>query len=223
MGTSHEIGGGMNRWLSLSGLASVVVVLAAFSGLGNDTPGEKASAADVMAFYDAHQGRQAAAAFVLAVAAPLIVLFGVNLAMAFWPTQTGRRPVWQSVLIGGSVFAGMAFALTALFHFAVAQTADNKSLSAGAAQAFNVLDNHSWMVFNAGLGVFMLGAAGTLIPHTGAFRKLGWVALVAGVAFYIPFADFLALVVTGLWLITTSVLLFRSQRQPRFAGSPKLA
>jgi hypothetical protein len=30
-------------------------------------------------------------------------------------------------------------------------------------------------------------------------------------------------VVTGLWLITTSVLLFRSQRQPGFAGAPGLA
>ena len=29
----------------------------------------------------------------------------------------------------------------------------------------------------------------------------GWIALVAGVALFIPFADFFALIVSGLWII----------------------
>jgi hypothetical protein len=224
MGTSSDTGrGASGRWLSLSGVAFVAVVLAGFSALGEDTPSEKASAADITSFYSAHQASQTATAFVLAAAAPLIVLFGVSLALAFWPVEPGRRPLWQFVLIGGSVCTGVAFAISALFHLGVVISADTEGFTAGATQAFNALDSHSWVVITGGLGVFMLGAAGSLIPRGGAFRTLGWIALAAAIAFYIPFANFAALVVSGLWIITASILLFRSQREPVFAGRPELA
>ena len=44
---------------------------------------------------------------------------------------------------------------------------------------------------------------------------LGWIALVAGIALFIPFADFFALIVSGLWLIWTSIAMYRSG--PAFA------
>ena len=53
----------------------------------------------------------------------------------------------------------------------------------------------------------MLGAAGSLIPR--GSRALGWSALVLGIALFIPFADFVALLLTGIWIIVTSILQFR--------------
>jgi hypothetical protein len=214
---------GKARWLCLTGVAFVIVVLAGFSALGADTPGEKASAADITSFYNAHQASQTATAFVLAAAAPLVVIFGICLALAFWPSESGARPLWQFVLIGGSICTGVAFGISALFHLATVIGADTDGFSGGAMQAFNALDAHNWVMITAGLGVFMLGAAGVLIPRSGAFRTLGWIALVAGIAFYIPFSNFFALVVSGLWFITASVLLFRAQGEPVFAGTPELA
>jgi hypothetical protein len=38
---------------------------------------------------------------------------------------------------------------------------------------------------------------------------LGWIALAAGIALFIPFADFAGLIVTGLRIIAMSVLLYR--------------
>jgi hypothetical protein len=64
------------------------------------------------------------------------------------------------------------------------------------------------VAFNAGLGVLMLGAGASLLASK-TNRVLGWIALVAGIALFIPFADFVALIVTGLWLIWTSITLFR--------------
>ena len=47
----------------------------------------------------------------------------------------------------------------------------------------------------------MLGAAGLLISGAGARRVLGWTALVLGVALFIPYADFVALMVMLVWFI----------------------
>ncbi len=55
-----------------------------------------------------------------------------------------------------------------------------------------------------------------------AQRWMGWVALVViGVAMFIPFADFFALLLMGLWLIAQSVLLLRSSgiREPASAAA----
>lgn len=70
------------------------------------------------------------------------------------------------------------------------------------------LDSDSWVAFNAALGVMMLGAAGCMIPS--GVRFMGWSALVLGIALFIPFADFFALVLTLVWIIVESVLLYRA-------------
>jgi hypothetical protein len=201
------------RLLSLSGAAFVILAVVAIVILGGDTPDGNASAAKVSSFYQAHQNRQNLAAFVLAASVPLLVFFGATLTSAVWPAQAGRRPIWPVVLAGGSVLAAGAFALSAFIHFALADSAD--SVAASAAQGLNALDADTWIAFNSCLGVMMFGAAGSLIPTTGNYRLLGWVALPLGIALLIPFADFFGLLLTGIWIIVTSVML--SRRAPALA------
>jgi hypothetical protein len=76
------------------------------------------------------------------------------------------------------------------------------------------------MAFCASLGVLMLGAAGSLLAHRVSPVR-AWVALVAGIALFIPAADFVALIVSGLWIIATSIILFRRNRA--VAPAPQLA
>jgi hypothetical protein len=203
------------RVLPLSGVAFVVLAVLAVVVLGGDTPANDASGAEVLSFYDAHSVRQGVAAFVFAVSVPFLVFFGVSLATTAWPEGADRRPVWQYVLIGGSALAGAVLLMSAWVHFALADGADNK-LSPEALQGLNVLDADSWIAFNAGLGVMMLGAAGCVIPRVRAALPtwLGWTALVLGIALFIPFADFIALILTLLWLIVVSVMLFRRSADP---------
>jgi hypothetical protein len=214
MGTASETQGMAGRLLPLSGVAFVILTVLAIAGLGGDTPDSEASAAKVASFYNAHDSRQMATAFVVAAAVPFLVFFGVSLAVALWPREAGGRPVWQLVLAGGSLLAAGAFLLAAFVTFALADGAGQ--LAATTLQGLNVLDANTWIAFNSALGVMMLGAAGSLIPR--ASRVLGWTALVLGVALFIPFADFFALLLTGIWIIVTSVLLFR--RGPAFAYGP---
>jgi uncharacterized membrane protein YkvI len=72
-----------------------------------------------------------------------------------------------------------------------------------------VLDGNVWLPFNSGLGVMMLGAAGLLLTETRLPSWLGWIALVLGVALFIPWVDFFALVVALVWIIVASVMLYR--------------
>ena len=126
-------------------------------------------------------------------------------------------PEWR-----GSAVAGVGFLIAALFHIALTQTANVSGVSTGALQSLAALDEHSWVAFNSGLGVMMLGAAGTLLASR-THRVLGWIALVAGIALFVPFADFVGLIVSGLWIITTSVQLYRSQPAESLARRPELA
>ena len=59
-------------------------------GLVGSTPGSDEPGAKVASYYDAHQARVFAAAFVLAAAAAFLVFFAVGLASALWPFSTAR-------------------------------------------------------------------------------------------------------------------------------------
>jgi hypothetical protein len=77
----------------------------------------------------------------------------------------------------------------------------------------------TWVAFNAAFGVIMLGAAGSLLADGRGYRWLGWVALLLGIALFIPYADFIALLLTLIWIIVTSVLLFRARLVYRVAAT----
>lgn len=207
------------KWLCLSGAGAVVLVVASFAGLGGDTPGPGDSAR-IATYYDSHEIRETIASFVIAASAPLFVLFGLGLALSLWPAGTPRRSIWQGMLAVGGAVAGGAFLVTGLIHVAVVQTANSDGASLGALQALAGLDQSTWVAFNGGLGVLMLGAAGALLTSKTS-PVLGWIALVTGLALFIPFADFAGLIVSGLWIITVSVKQFRSE--PRRAPAPLLA
>ena len=80
------------------------------------------------------------------------------------------------------------------------------SLTPVAAQAVNAVDNHNDPLFTGGLGILLIGAAAAMIPHRGALRWLGWIALVAGVLVFTPLG-FLALILALLWIIATGIFL----------------
>ena len=64
----------------------------------------------------------------------------------------------------------------------------------------------------------MLGAAGAFIS-SGVAGRLGWVALALGIAAFVPFADFFALVLTLVWIVVTSALLGRAAGRARGEAS----
>jgi len=210
----------MHRKLSqLSGIVFVALVLAAVVGIGGSTPGTDASAEKLATFYSDNTVRQSIAAFVIAAAVPFVVLFGVGLATSLGPREGGVSG-WGYVLLVGTALVAGAGCLVAFTHFALASAADD-GISGTALQALNALDGNNWVLFNPAFGVMMLGAAGALLS-AGVLRWLGWVALVLGLALFVPYADFFALLGTLLWIVVSSVALARGP-VARYSATPQAA
>lgn len=197
----------VRRVLPLSGIAFVAVVLIAVVGIGGSTPTTGDSPESMFDFYDEQTVRQAIASFVFAASVPFLVFFAISLASAFRDRRGESAHLWRQVVVAGGVLTGAGILANAWIHFALADGADN-GISPTALEALVTLDSDSWVAFNAALGVMMLGAAGCMIPS--GVRFMGWSALVLGIALFIPFADFFALVLTLVWIIVESVLLYRA-------------
>jgi hypothetical protein len=197
-----------HRLVRLSGLAFVVAVVASLLA-GGSTPGGEASASELATFYNGGW-RQEITAMLLAATVPFLVLFAASIIVAVAADREGDAGLWRYVLVGGSVLAGAGIAVAATVHFALADGGDQ--ITPAALQALNALDNTTWLAYNTGFGVMMLGAAGCLWQQAGVQLALGRIALVLGVLLFVPFVDFLALLVTLLWILVTSVVLYRADR-----------
>lgn len=200
-----------SRWLPLSGVVFVVLILVVIVGFSGETPGTDDSAAEIASFYDDESVRQGVAAFLLAATAPFLLLFATTLAGLATGTGRASREIWRRMLLGGSFILGAIIMVMAMIHFALADGADD--VAPAALQALNLLDGNFWVAANPALGVMMLGAAGWLLGRVGNYNVLGWVALVLGIGLFIPFVDFFALLLSLLWIIVTSVLLYRSPKE----------
>jgi hypothetical protein len=196
----------VRRWLPLSGVVFVVLALVAVIGLGGDTPESNAPGSEVLSFYDDNEVRQAIGAFVFVASLPFLVAFAACLVSA--TRSAGRQAVWEYLLVGGSFVTAAVLAIISAVIFAKTDGATNDA-SPEALQALNLIDGNGWVAFNGGLGIMMLGAAGSLLALAGSYRWLGRTALVLGIALFIPFADFVALVLTLIWIIVASIVLFR--------------
>ena len=198
----------VRRLLPLSGIVFVALVVVPVILIGGDTPESDAAGVEVAVFYGDETVQQGIAAFLLAAAAPFLVFFASSLAARLGLDDGhAHRPVWERVVTAGGAITAAATVVAALIHFALSDGADQE-VSPVALQALNVLDNNVWLPFNSGLGVMLLGAAGLLLTETVLPRWLGWLALVLGVALFIPYADFFALVLALIWIIIVSVMLY---------------
>jgi hypothetical protein len=204
----------MKRLLPLSGIIYVVLALAGPVAIGQSTPGTDDPASKVLAFYHAHSTRQGITSFVLAASVPFLIAFAASLATRLWPIDA-RRPVWELVLLAGAAMTGAAITAVAWIHFALADAGDNRIGGAGI-QALNELDNNFWVAANPSIGVMLLGAAGAILASQWGRRWIGWAALVLGVALFIPVADFFALLLSFVWVIVVSIVLYRDTS----AGDP---
>ena len=209
------------KLFQLSGIVFVALVVVAIVGVGGSTPGTGASADELATFYDENALRQGIGTFVLAAAAPFIVLFGIGLATALGSRETRGLSSWSYVLVSGTILVAGSVLLAAFVHFALANGGDEK-ISPTALEALNSLDANTWMAFNPALGVMMLGAAAVLLSGA-VLRWLGWIALVLGVAAFVPFADFFALLATLVWIVVTSVLLARGKSLAAYVTAPGAA
>jgi hypothetical protein len=197
--------------LTLSGLASVILIVVAF-GVGDGAPETGTSGAAVKAFYVDHSSSQQLSAYVVMFAVPFLIFFAAALRSALVEWSDTKSAIWANILLCGAVIAGAGLLLSACLQLALVSAP--KDVGASAMQALNALAEQTWPAFTGGLGVFLLGAAGAMIPIRSGLRWLGWIALVLGILIFTP-AGFVGFAGSGLWIVLTSVAMTMRLRAPK--------
>jgi hypothetical protein len=205
--------------LTLSGIASVILLVLAF-GVSGDSPGTSESGAQLRAFYVDHSSGQRTGAYLLMIAVPLLIFFAAAVRSALVDAGAGEARLWGNIFFTGAVVCGAGLLLAACLQLALATAP--KHIGGDALQALNALSSESYPAFTGGLGVLMLGAAGAMIPIQSGLRWLGWVALVLGIVIFTPLG-FFGFAGAGLWIVLTSVAMTMRLRAPRAAGRVPVA
>lgn len=199
------------KLLTLCGVAFVAAIVATLL-VGGGSLETDASSAEIARHYDEKAVQHFIISFLFAATVPFLIGFAIALA---WSAPSA----WGQMTIAGAILAGSAILATAAIHFALLDAAERGG-AIDALPALHALDQSTWIAFNAGFGVMMLGAAGAL---RGDRPWLGWTALVLGVALFVPYVDFVALILMLVWIAVTSVVLARGSASTALEGAAEPA
>ena len=100
-------------------------------------------------------------------------------------------------------------AVQSLIHAALAEAANTPEFSDEALQSLNALDGWSFYPFVIGLSTFVLASGVALVRDRRFFAPfVAWAAVVLGVLALVPIVGFFAAVLSGIWVVIVSVMLF---------------
>jgi hypothetical protein len=193
-----------SRWWALAGPLFAVVFFVA-TMLPGDSPGEKASGAQVMAKVNDHRGLLLAGVFLTpALAALLLGFFGYLRGRA--RDLGSASGVGQTLMTTGAVIWAGGMLLGAVLELAMTSSSDHGQ--AQVAQTVNVLNNDAWLPFIAGVAIALIGAGMTVLSTRILPAWLGWVALVLGVISLLGPGGFLGFFLSPLWILVAGIMLF---------------
>ena len=180
----HAAGGA--GWTRLAGVAGLVFVAATLFALGaaGSTPTAGDPAEVIRAFYKDHFAIEAVSAFALPVCAMLFAFFAGTLGSL---VGDDRRSQWRMVFIAGTAAVAIGWIVLGFARMLLVDAVD-QALGDAVLQVLVLLDADNWIVTNPALGIFMLGTAGLTLTGSVpvAYRRLGWAALVLGIALFVP-------------------------------------
>jgi len=148
----------------------------------------------------------------------LMLLFTTAVRRALRSGERGSSAHANAAFAGGIVVA-IGIAIFGMLGMANAEAADKRNSQAVVSLGY--LNDNTWFLFIAGLAAFYL-ATGLGGLRTGALPKwLSIVTIVLGVLSLLGPAGIAAFFATPVWLIVTSVLLYRRQEAPTVAPLPQ--
>ena len=202
------------RWLIWAGpLFAVLFLIAAFL-LAGDTPGEKASAAEVMRYFDAHHDRGLTSVFLSPLGAALLLLFAA--AMRGRARRQDDGDITAAVMLGGAVLWASAILFGSVLELTLLSASDHDQASV--AQSANVLSATSWIPMIGGIAIFMIGSGLLVLTSRVLPNWLGWIALVVGVVSLAGPGGFAGFVVAPIWILVAGILL--AMRRDESAVAP---
>jgi hypothetical protein len=199
------------RWSVWTGVVAVVLwvigVLVIESG---SVPGEDATDADYLAYYQDEANTILAGSWIFMVGCLAFLWFGVFLRERLLEASPTSR-LLANVAFVGSVATGIFLMLTSGPDIAAAISEDDLSEAAAAASA--TLGDAFFVAAELSAILLMLGV-GLLTPRTGIFPQWwAWFSFVVALILLIGPIGWLALIFgVPLWLLGTTYFLFRRER-----------
>jgi hypothetical protein len=188
----------LSKWAPAAGaLAAVLVAIAFFTG--PNSPGDDASGAQVIAWYQSHHTADFVADLIGGLAVLFLIIFSVSLARQ---VRTGDRWLAHGAL-AGAVFGGVAFLTSVGFDTVLAQ--DHDHLTVASAQTLGLLENDFFLPILIGFALFgiLTGLAvvvGRILP-----KWMGWVMFAFGLACLAGPVGFFGLLAVMLWVLVAGI------------------
>lgn len=199
----------LQRWMGISGIAFVVIVLASIFMVPS-TPNSNASLAALAAFYvKGHQAILHLGGVVTAVS----VVVGV---FWFWyfrdwaiAANPGSRRLATTAFVGALLFAAGG-ALSAGIDTTLGDASSNHAAETTLQGLNYVQSDLNNGLIGAGVAIFLVATAAMVIRYRVLPAWLGWPWLLFAVAALV--IGFIGMAGLGLWLIATNILLIRRAR-----------
>ena len=190
------------------------VLFLALSFASGDGPGEKASAAKIIDYYDDHRGILEATVFGAPLAVALLIAFAA--AVRVRARQQGANGVGPSIMLAGAAVWSAGMLLGSMITLAQLDASDHKHGEAGI--ALNDLAGASWVPFIGGIAVFLVGAGITALKTQMLPAWLGWLALVVGIVSLAGPGGFAGFFGAPLFMLIAGIVLSTRDREPVAVG-----
>lgn len=200
-----------------SGVAFVLLIVGGLV-ISGATPAPDAAADEVVSYYGDSESRARAGIWFFAFSMPFLLLFASSLAGLSRPEGQDTRVVWRRLLLAGATIMSATLGAAITTNLALADSTDPQ-IAPEVMQALNVIGGYIIYALLPATGTMMLGAAGWLLGRERIHGWLGWAALALGIGLFVPFIGVLALILSLVWIIVTSVTLFRTRATARVLPS----
>jgi hypothetical protein len=188
----------LSKWAPASGaLAAVLVAIAFFAG--PNSPGDNATGAQVIAWYQSHHTSDFVFDIIGGLAVLFLVLFAVSLPRQ---VRTGDRWLAYGALVAAG-FGGVGFLTSVGFDAVLAQ--DHNHLTTASAQTLSLLENDFFLPILVGFALFGILAGLAVVVGRILPIWMGWVMFVFGLACLAGPIGFFALLATMLWVLVAGI------------------
>jgi len=186
-----------SRWMGPLGLAILVLVFVSFGPLSGNSPGENASGAKVVSYWNAHQGVGWAQMYLIGLALALIVVFGAQLRTILREAE-GRPSFLPNTAFAGAIVFTAATVATGCIHMTILIAAHNHQ--PGIAQTLNFVDANDYLTLLFGLAMLTAATGACILNRSSLPKWLGWVSVVIAVLCIAGPLSFIGLIGAGIWL-----------------------
>jgi hypothetical protein len=206
----------LSKWGPLAGTISALLLVVTLATGGNSTPGDNATAAQVIKYYTDNHTHRAVTDYLIGLTMLFLVMFAVTL-----PRHVRRGERWIATgAIAGALWTGIGFVVLSGFDLVLA--IDYKDLTPASAQTLNLLENDFALPVLIGFGLF--GILAGLAVVTGRILPvwMGWVLFAIGIVCLVPPIAWFAFLGTMLWVLIASIWMVK-QGPPAVERAPVAA